>query len=533
MTSPLDFTLEDLMVEDARGEALRASIVEGIRGGEIGPILCLQIAQICRNRTKMAMGLRFLGMAFRGALPKATDFDWPALCGEVLTGAALELGAAADPAPLEEAAAYFYAATDGVGPEEHLLIMSTVLAAFAKRLDAGLQWIERLDRRANLRDTESFLGTVLAVRQFNGDISAARDTARRLALMPDPKVWTVEALIKFALLDGDYRLAENLARRDLAERTGRFAIVCSLAVALFCQGREAEGREELARFDNVLREVEGVRERQGQIAQWSTQLEEAMANGVVDGGELGRIGSAVHYTDAERVRTFYHAHREECVEKNTYLMVSAYTNHVMFGEVEALLAKHPDIRKVINYGTLCGIREYELAERHPDVVWAGYDVSDLATQWNREAYRRDNLIFEADFEALLAKLEDVAGGALLVHCRTLDIMLPEAVKRVYRACRAHGVDRIMTAEYFSRCLPTLRYPDFELTPVDTVHWDGILVIHNYAKIFPEVGYRIAASGFRPVPLLISANGEGMVTEQMIQLVWAEADPPIGPGRDVR
>ena len=223
------------------------------------------------------------------------------------------------------------------------------------------------------------------------------------------------------------------------------------------------------------------------------------------------------------MREFYEAHREECVEANGLRTVSGYTNNVMFGEVETLLAAHPSIRKVINYGTLCGIREYELAARHPGVIWAGYDISELATQWNREAYQRDNLVFDSDLERMLKELETADGEALLVHCRTTDIMLPEAVKRVYRLCRARGVTRVMTAEYFSRCIPTLAYPDFERNPVDTVHWDGILVIHNYRKILPETGYRVVRAEFCPVPLLVSATGEGLLNEQMIELVYGEAE----------
>ncbi|MCG8512372.1 MAG: hypothetical protein MI741_24400, partial [Rhodospirillales bacterium] len=58
---------------------------------------------------------------------------------------------------------------------------------------------------------------------------------------------------------------------------------------------------------------------------------------------------------------------------------------------------------------------------------------------------------------------------------------------------------------------------------DTVHWDGILVMHNYARLFPETGYRVADTGFRPVPILISSSGEGLLREQMIEIVYAEVD----------
>jgi len=80
---------------------------------------------------------------------------------------------------------------------------------------------------------------------------------------------------------------------------------------------------------------------------------------------------------------------------------------------------------------------------------------------------------------------------------------------------------VLAAEYFSLSFATLNYPDFKSNPVDTAHWDGILMIHNYEKIFPETGYRILESKFLPLPLYVSATGEGRHSAALIQVVLAE------------
>jgi len=109
----------------------------------------------------------------------------------------------------------------------------------------------------------------------------------------------------------------------------------------------------------------------------------------------------------------------------------------------------------------------------------------------------------------------------MTHCRTMDIMFPEALRNVYRRCRAMNLDFILSAEYLGASILTLDYPDFTKETVDTVIWEGIVMIHDIPKILKEEGYRIISTEYRPIPLLVSAGGEGLQPCQLIQLVLAE------------
>ncbi len=520
----MDFTnlsFDDLMDPGAKGHEIRLAVAEAVAQGVVDPAICLRLAELCVGQGKPVVALELVTAELGGRLQDMAAVQGP-LAGSL--GLAIRtLLRPDDEAAGRLAVSGFFAALDRLDTDTHRAVMAQVAAELVRDPDLCRVFVTGYEHDPAVAPSQSAVAAMLAAAQFAYDLEAARRIAARLAELPGRTFWTSQALAKFALLEGDYLAAEMLCRDGVGRFGVRLSLLCDLAVSLFCQGRERAGREAFEVTKDIVKGFDEVRERQQQITEWSRQLDEKIAAGDVDGGGLKQIGSAVHYTHPERVREFYDAHRGDCVAANGCRTVSGYTNNVMFDEVEKLLAAHPSIRKVINYGTLCGVREDELAARYPDVIWAGYDVSELATQWNREAYRRDNLVFDSDLERLLRELTKSEGEALLVHCRTTDIMLPEAVKRVYHLCREHGVTRVMTAEYFSRSMPTLDYPDFEKTPVDTVHWDGILVIHNYRKILPETGYAVTHAEFRPVPLLVSATGEGLLNEQMIELVHGEVE----------
>ena len=100
------------------------------------------------------------------------------------------------------------------------------------------------------------------------------------------------------------------------------------------------------------------------------------------------------------------------------------------------------------------------------------------------AFTRPNLRFEHDLGRALA---GGRGETLLTHCRTADVMLPGAVRALYRAAFEAGVRHVLAAEYYCLCVPRMAFPDFANQPVDTVHWDGILMVHNYPKLLAESG----------------------------------------------
>lgn len=518
MLNDTDFSFEDLMSDGPDGDDLRRSIAEAVAVGAVDSQLCFQVAERCHGVGREAMALEFIGMGLRGKLVPGGWTNLVKTCGiNVLLS--LQLTSSRDGGEL--GIERFCGDLDHGDDDRYTEAMEALIDGLARDVEAAGILLDQVGVRDNMPDSQSLVGLLLAASQFRGDLDRAHRFAGVLAEFQDLNSFSFRLLARFALLDGAYDRAEEICRAAIRQFGEGLFLLCQLAVSLFCQGRYAEGRQAMARSVNIIENLKKVVDRRDEIRTWSGQLEHAIVNRTVDGGDMANIGASIRYTRPDQVKKFYAAHRQECTEENAYRTVSGHTNHVMFGEVEKLLAANPNLRKVINYGTLCGVREFELSERYPDVVWAGYDISELATEWNREAYQRDNLLFESDFGSLLTELSGLPGDALLVHCRTLDIMLPEAVKHVYRACQEAGVKRIMTAEYFCRSMPTLLYPDFEANPVETVHWDGILVMHNYARLFPEIGYEITHTEFRPVPLLASASGEGMMLEQMIEIVHAE------------
>jgi len=295
------------------------------------------------------------------------------------------------------------------------------------------------------RSSPSFLGLDLAARGLAGDRPTDVDCDGRLGGLDGPVRWGYRALAKLAMLDGDYGRAAGILERGLATRGEARSILLERAAALFCAGEHADARAAIARAFTAADDE--IRQRQQEDRDWSAQLADAMARRLVDGGPFGRIGSPVAYTHPDHVRALWRMHHGDCTEDKTRLTVNAWTNSVMFDRIEALLAADPARRKVVNYGTLCGVREAALAMRHPETTWAGYDIAETATALNREHFQAPNLIFSSDLGALLGDVAARPGRTLLAHCRTADAMLPEALKTVYRCCHQHSVDEILAAEY--------------------------------------------------------------------------------------
>jgi len=511
------FGIDDLTGNGPRAEETRQLLALGLESGEMDPAVCPQLAGIAAGAGRPGLGLWFLAEGLANglaSLPEAVDET-----AELLARIALAIGAN-DEARVAGVAGKVFSAIDASEGGSDSAVLSALSLAGALESRAMKSFVDWAEGDAGLGASQTFVTLKMMLALFRGDLSAARAEAERLLAMPATGEWTLRALAKLAMIEGDLGAAVDLFRRALDLHGERRQVLVELATALYCRGGKNAAQSVLSRsFEQTPREV--LEERQNQIAQWNAQLEEAIERDIVDGGAMGRLGAAVHYTAPERVEEFWNVHRLDCVSDKAYSNISAYTNQQMFTRVEGLLEQRPEIRKVINYGTLAGVLEDRLAAVHPDRVWAGYDISDLATEWNREGYNRPNLMFSSDLEGLLRELGDIPGETIMVHCRTMDVMLPAAVRRVYRACHAHGVDLILSAEYFSFSLPTLQFPDFENDPTPSHIMDGIVMTHNYARIMPETGYRIVSSQYGPVPLMISANGEGMFGEQMIHYVLAE------------
>ena len=368
--------------------------------------------------------------------------------------------------------------------------------------------------------TESVLVLTLAGRLFNADLDGARRADESLGGLGALRRYSWVARIKLALTLGEYDRAAAMCGDAMAALGEDAQLTALMAKTEFCRGNPEQAHGWAARvvehFDSG-----DITRRQAQIRDWVDQFQDALDNDVEDGGADGRIGSFERYRLPGNVADYYADHRQSCAPENAFRTLAGWTNHVMFGAVESFLATDMGITTVINFGSLCGILEHGLSARYPDVRWVGYDYSPDATAMNRAAYQSSNLVFHDGLDTMFAELAERPGETLLVHCRSADVMFPAAVKRLYRRCHAAGVRYVFSAEYFSRCVSTMAFPDFDADPVDSVHWDGVLMIHNYERLFAACGYRRVSSAFRPVPLLVSGTGEGMPLDQMIETVLGE------------
>jgi hypothetical protein len=523
MTGPPTFTLDDLVSSGRRGMELRDRLEKAVEAGDADPEFCLRLVTFCHERRLYGDALWFLGLGL-SRVPLAderwVDEKWMDLISRLVVGAALNLKHADPRDGVEKGLVKFIGTCDRLNSVMHENCAQSLIQALSRNLAAAAALVECSSLAEKLAKSDAFFNIVLTFKVFQRDLTAANLIGERLKGLPGMSRWTYRALAKLAALGGDYAATESLLRQGIEKHGENFHILCELASILFCNGKEDEGRACLTRSLAFLKEGY-LNNRQEEIRPLGEKLAEAMAEKIADSNEYGAIGSAINYTKRDLMSFMWKEHHRYCTKENTHLTISGYTNTVMFGLIGELLAKCPNLRKVINYGTLCGLREYEFSQNFPDVFFTGYDISDIATLINRKHFWRDNLFFESNLDALFARLAEMPGQTFLVHCRTADVMFPEALKQLYRTCHAHGVDLILSAEYFSFCIPALNYPDFSTEAVDAVHWDGVMMIHNYGKVFPEVGYNIISSEFRPMPLFASASGEGRHSSQSIQLVLAE------------
>lgn len=513
------FGPEDLLRRDDVGAALRAQLAEALNMGRADLNLCLHLAERCRDNGTPALGLWFLVVA----LPQAEfrDDRWPSLFGPLLAGTLSRLGGEGGHEDERSTAAFAFATLDTSQTLVHQRLSYAVAESIANQPPAGLG-LERLAGDRRVAGSESFLTAQLAARLFERDLDGAAEISETLNQRPEKSLWAWRTLAKLAVAKGRLEDGISLLRQAISAHGDNHFADGELATLLYCLGRKDEARTYLRRSLSLMR-PEVVAQRQKAMRGFNDTLQKAISEKLTDGGPKGGIGAAANYLDPGETGALWHQHRQACRAENTFRTISGYTNTVMFERVEALLAQNPEIQKVVNYGTLCGEREAELAEHYPDRTFAGYDISPDATHLNQETYQRGNLLFGSDLNRLLEQLSTVSGETLVVHCRTTDVMFPEAVRNVYRACWSHGVGYVLAAEYFSYSFLTLDYPDFATENLDTVQMGGIVVMHNYDKIFPETGYAVVANEYTPMPLLVSGTGEGTFGDQMIQFVLAQRD----------
>jgi len=512
-----DLDLTDLTRAGPLDEGLRVQIEKAVEAGEIAPALCVELARICDQQGNPYRAMWFTTLTLRGR--REFGKDHLTQVTNSLIRMVERTGNTDLPMEFKDSLSAFFLTLDHLSARANESFIQSVVQALATKPDEAETLCNESLMAGRLQKCPSFLTVVLIIFSFKGRIKEADMIGNRLKNMTTTNRAAYRALAKLAIIHGEYKEARRFLSSGIGQGGADYHVLSELAAVNYSLGFEAEARDQLSQALAYL--PNGFAEaRQAEIRHWTEKLSEAMEHKLTDGEGIREIGSSLNYSRPDLAATVWAEHQNACISEKTFMTVSAYTNTVMYRAVEALFPEQ-GIGKVVNYGVSCGVREHEMASRFPEITFAGYDIAERATELNRENYRAENLLFESDLDALLGQLQGIKGRTVLSHCRTMDIMFPEAVKNVYRACRRFGVDLILAAEYFSLSFATLNYPDFDSDPVDTAHWDGILMVHNYNKILPETGYRIVKSAFHPLPLYVSATGEGRHSAALIQVVVAE------------
>ena len=521
MTKPPELDINDLIGKETPDRSLKIQIEQAVETGDMAPGLCLELSRLCGERGYFSRALWFAATSLKS--PREFGKEQLNSVIKALIGSIENMDGVARNAELSHSVMDFFLTIDCLSPRANenlvqLMVQDFVLTPPAMEAMEAIS--DENQAMGELFKSPSFLSTLLAFNVSRGCLGLAGKAARRLENMPEITRYAYRALAKFLVIQGDREQARNILAEGMSRTGEDYQILCEYAALSYCLGEEKEARRMLSRAFEFI-PPNFVEKRKSEISGWTKKLKEAIEKKLTDGDGIRQIGASINYSEPGMAAKIWREHRDSCVAENEYQSIGAYTNKIMYDYIERLMAQDDRLSKIINYGVSCGILEFAMAGRYPDLCFAGFDISDTATELNKKNYVKDNLVFGSDLNSLLDSVQEIEGKSLLTHCRTMDIMFPEAVKNVYRACHDHGIDLILSAEYFSLSFDTLNYPDFGENPVDTVHWDGILVIHNPEKIFSETGYRIIDRVSVPLPLFVSMTGEGRHSSTLIQLVLAE------------
>lgn len=177
---------------------------------------------------------------------------------------------------------------------------------------------------------------------------------------------------------------------------------------------------------------------------------------------------------------------------------------------------------VVNFGSLFGWMEFDLARRHPTLNVVGYDRSPVATARNRERFRAPNLTYASGaFADAVAPFAD-GRGFVVTHGRTASLMYPEELRRFYADCRRLGATRIVAVEDLNFALATGRFPDFASGNRASLVMGGHVMMHDYPYYLAEAGFRLESRRHTMYTLHLGRrmlNADAMV----IEIIHARVD----------
>lgn len=215
-------------------------------------------------------------------------------------------------------------------------------------------------------------------------------------------------------------------------------------------------------------------------------------------------------------KSWYDYARELEGQPNIRTSSILFINSLLLPVLERTLAENPDIRTVVNFGSLFGWAEFVLATRNPEVLVAGFDWTPVSKRLNDQVFSRPNLRYlDGNFARSVRPLLAERGGkALLWHGRTGTLMYPEELIRLYGDCRDLGVANLILSEDVNFDMVRGHYPDFSRPGPRSRVLGGQVMLHDYPHYLGKAGYRVVRQSRQPYGLTFgnTFNGDAMVVE---------------------
>ena len=168
-------------------------------------------------------------------------------------------------------------------------------------------------------------------------------------------------------------------------------------------------------------------------------------------------------------------------------------SHALYEDIEATVARvleqDPAVRSFVDFGVGYAHVEARLARRFPQVEFIGIDRSRLTQRFNEHHFAdlpNTRFVSGDIFDLLRERRFD---GGVFFHARTLLMLPPETIDRLYDAVRGAGFRWIVGFEQAGISREThgwYRFSADEDRP--SVVFRGFMFIHNYP-------YRLRRSGF--------------------------------------
>lgn len=193
------------------------------------------------------------------------------------------------------------------------------------------------------------------------------------------------------------------------------------------------------------------------------------------------------YSD-EMVRVMWQSYYESFNTRTIYQHGDAVVAQSYLDTLERC-AGEVDI--LLDFGSMCAHPIYQSALRYPKTEFFCFDRQQLIADLNSSAYRLPNLHFWAgDIFDALKEVAKLPGRKALLHIRTVCVLYPSFVEKLYEESRRSGIERIIGIENAGMSRTDLRFRDFETMQERAIVTKHRLYLHNYKRLLEDAGYRV-------------------------------------------